>query len=213
MTSRSSAEAVGRTTATDAALARVLDHDRAALAHMARLVDQVALDDLARPTPCTGWDVHALLDHVVGGNVLYARAAAGEDADWDTRSDDHLGDDHRAAFVRSAEAVTDAFAVVAATGTPIALPFGALTPAWAIPIHFVDVLVHGWDLAAACGLDRTLDRDLATAALESVAAYPAETWGDPRFFAHRVEPPEGATITERLVAAVGRSPHWRPSGG
>lgn len=197
-------------TAVDPALGRALDLDRAALAHLAGLVDRVTADDLARPTPCAGWDVHALLDHVVGGNVLYARAAFGEGADWGTRSDDHLGDDHRAAYARSREAVTAAFAVAGGVGTLIALPFGALPPAWAIPVHFVDVLVHGWDLAAACGLDRTLDADLAGAALDTITAYPAETWGDPRFFAHRVAPPPGATVTDRLVAAVGRRPDWQP---
>jgi uncharacterized protein (TIGR03086 family) len=199
-------------TAVDAALARSLADDQAALAHFATLVERVTPADLARPTPCVGWDVHALLDHVVGGNLLYAQASSGDAPDWSTRSDDHLGADHRGAYARSSEAVTDAFASAAAAGTGIALPFGTLPPAWAIPVHAVDTLVHGWDLAAACGFDRALDPGLAEAALAIIATYPAETWGDPRFFAHRVAPPPGATVTERLVAAVGRDPGWRPPG-
>jgi len=196
----------------DAPLARTLGDDRAALAHLGTVVDRVTAADLALPTPCAGWDVHALLDHVVGGNLLYARAASGEAPDWSTRSDDHLGADHRGAYARSSTAVTSAFAAAGAAGTAIALPFGTLPPAWAIPVHVVDVLVHAWDLAAACGLERALDPGLAEAALAVVATYPDETWGDPRFFAHRVTPPPGATATERLVAAVGRDPGWRPPG-
>ena len=90
----------------DAPLARTLGDDRAALAHLGTVVDRVTAADLALPTPCAGWDVHALLDHVVGGNLLYARAASGEAPDWSTRSDDHLGADHRGAYARSSTAVT-----------------------------------------------------------------------------------------------------------
>jgi uncharacterized protein (TIGR03086 family) len=194
----------------DTRLGRALELDEAAIERTGAVVAQIEPDHLDRPTPCDGWDVRALLDHVVGGNLLYAAAAAGEQPDWSTRSDDHLGADHRSAYRRSAQLATKAFDAAARDGIPLALPFGVYPAARAIPIHFVDVLVHGWDLAAAAGLERRLDDDLARAALEIVASYPAEAWGDPRFFANRLAAPTGASLTDELVATLGRLPAWEP---
>lgn len=45
----------------------VLLFERAALA-AASAVGRVRPDQLAAPTPCTEWDVGALIDHMVGGD-------------------------------------------------------------------------------------------------------------------------------------------------
>jgi uncharacterized protein (TIGR03083 family) len=60
------------TTATDVATIPELGHDEAmALAateagRLLEVVDRLEADDWARPTDCTGWDVKALLSHVLG---------------------------------------------------------------------------------------------------------------------------------------------------
>ncbi len=183
------------------------DLDRRALAATGNLVAGIRPDQLAAPTPCEGWDVRALLNHVVGGNELFATAAAGGAADWATRQQDRLGDDPTGAYDRSAEAVTAAFAGLASgPATQVTLPFGELPASYAIAVHFVDVLVHGWDLATATGQDPTLDAGLATAALDIVAGYPPALWGTPGFFAHQVPVPDAEPPHVRLVALLGRHP-------
>ena len=47
------------------------------LATVQPLVAAVGSDQWDAATPCPGWDVRALLDHLVGGNHLYAAALAG----------------------------------------------------------------------------------------------------------------------------------------
>lgn len=179
---------------------------RRALTGTGRLVAGVRPGQLASPTPCEGWDVRTLLNHVVGGNHLYAAAASGGAVEWGTREDDRLGDDAAGAYERSAAAVTAAFAGLDLRADRLTMPFGELPASHAVAVHFVDVLVHGWDLATATGQDATLDAELSVAALDIVAGYPPEVWGTPQFFAHQVPVPATAPPHIRLVALLGRRP-------
>jgi uncharacterized protein (TIGR03086 family) len=185
--------------------------DRLALASTAAFVKEVTHDDLDRPTPCEGWDVRALLDHVVGGNHLYADAVHGS-VDWSTRDDGWVADDPHGAFERSADQLTEALAPLDLTTSTIHLPFGVLPAGQAVAIHFVDQLTHGWDLAVATGQDPALDADLAQAALAIVASYPASSWGEGGFFARQVPVDPSAPAHVRLVAMLGREPD-RPTAG
>ena len=77
----------------------------------ARRLARVQPDQWTAPTPCTEWDVQALVNHVVGANRRYTLllhgATAGEvDA---TRTVDHLGQDPVNSFVTTAAALNAAF--------------------------------------------------------------------------------------------------------
>ena len=85
------------------------------------------------------------------------------------------------------------------------MPFGVLPAAQAVAVHFVDILVHGWDLAVATGQDAALPDDLAEAAMGIVAAYPPDVWGTPQFFADKVEARTDDPPYVRLVSLVGRT--------
>ena len=68
-----------------------------------------------------------------------------------------------------------------------------------------DLVVHGWDLARAAGLDERIDpADLGRARRQ------AEAFGDalrgPRAFGAEVEPPAGADDQAKLLAFLGRQP-------
>jgi len=78
-----------------------------ALDETARLVDGVRPDQMGLPTPCSDWDVRALLAHLVGGNARYAALARGEPlrrgpAQGGGPAADLLGDDPADAYRRSA---------------------------------------------------------------------------------------------------------------
>jgi uncharacterized protein (TIGR03086 family) len=182
----------------------LLELDRRALRATGALVARTEDSDLDRPTPCDGWDGRALLNHVVGGNWMLAVAGTDPSPDWSRRSADHLGWDHRSAYEESRTAVTAAFARKGALDAKFTLPFGVLPGSLAVAIHFVDVLVHGWDLAVAIGHEPRLDPLLCAEALRIAKSYPEESWGDPRFFAHKITLAEDAPIQDRLVAYLGR---------
>lgn len=185
-------------------MTELFDLDRRALASTGAFVAGTDAGHLGLPTPCDGWDVRALLNHVLGNNHLYAAAMAGP-VDWDRRDDDRVGDDHRAAYERSVAEAAAAFAA-ADPGGEVAMPFGRLPVVHAIAVHFVDVLVHGWDLAVATGQDPALDAELAEAALAVVATYPSAAWGPQRFFADKVPVADDAPAHVRLVSSLGRRP-------
>lgn len=180
----------------------LFDLDRRALASTGAFVSGTDAGQLGLPTPCDGWDVRALLCHVLGNNHLYASAIAGP-VDWARRDDDRVGTDHREAYERSAAQVTAAFAA-ADHGAEVAMPFGRLPVVHAVAVHFVDILTHGWDLAVATGQDPALDADLAEAAIAVVATYPSDAWGTQRFFAEKVPVADDAPAHVRLVSLLGR---------
>lgn len=184
----------------------IIDLDERALASTGAFVAATSEGQLGNDTPCEGWDVRALLNHVIGGNELYAAAAAGQAADWDTRESERVGDDLHAAYSRSAAEVTGAFTGLDLETATLDLPFGPLPARHAVAVHFVDVLVHGWDLAVATRQEPTLDPALCRSALTIVAAYPPDSWGNARFFAPKVPVDEDAPPHVRLAAGLGRDP-------
>jgi len=61
----------GRDGPDDAAGARLSGQPQALIANLSP-------DDLARPTPCEGWDVRALINHLIAVNYGYAASVAGQ---------------------------------------------------------------------------------------------------------------------------------------
>ncbi len=72
-----------------------------------------------------------------------------------------------------------------------------------------DHLIHGWDLAAAIGLDATLDPVLA----DAVAGWfpgQEQLYRDSGVTGPPVAVPDDAPTGERLLGAFGRDPDWAP---
>ncbi len=81
----------------------------------------------------------------------------------------------------------------------------ASTPVYA-GHRFIDVLIHGWDLAVATGRESTLDPELVSAAAEVVAPQ-IEALRASGAFGQPVEPPpDGASAQTRLLTTLGRHP-------
>src|ERR687885_204447 len=55
----------------------LIEHYARALDGAKRLVGTVSADELGKPTPCEGWDVRALVTHMVGTNGRFASALSG----------------------------------------------------------------------------------------------------------------------------------------
>lgn len=135
-----------------------------------RLFGQLSQEMLAAPSPCAGWTVRQVGNHLVGGLRMLTRIAEGETVPQHefnaqaTADTDHLGADPAAALrVLAARSL-------AALRTPGTLdrsfPFagGRELPGVALAnICLLESVVHGWDVARGAGLDYEVDDDLVAA--------------------------------------------------
>jgi uncharacterized protein (TIGR03086 family) len=62
------------------------------------VIGSVKQDDMARPTPCSEWNVRALVNHMIGVNYAFARALAGEKIEPGGQMPDLVGDDPAASY-------------------------------------------------------------------------------------------------------------------
>jgi uncharacterized protein (TIGR03086 family) len=161
-------------------------------------VDPASLDG---PTPCSAYDVRALLGHLVA-TVDRARAI-GEGGDPRTMPTVVTGvpDD---GWADALAAATDKMAAVwgdaALLDRPVTVPWGTVPGRAAMWGYVNEALVHGWDLAVATGQDAEADADLAEAALAGARIkIPADRRGGPIPFGDVVEPAPDAGPTERLA--------------
>jgi uncharacterized protein (TIGR03086 family) len=143
----------------------VADWHTLALDRTGRLVAAIPADRWQAATPCAGWDVRALVNHLVSGNWWAAKLGAGATIEQvgDRLDGDRLGCDPVAAYAASAEAASDVFHRPGALQAPCAVSYGPVPGLVYAGHRFIDVLIHGWDLALATGQDRALDDDLAKA--------------------------------------------------
>lgn len=146
-------------TATD-----VRDLHRRALDTFGERVDGAPAGSWHQPTPCSHWDVRALVNHVVGENRWAPPLLSGATiADvGDSLDGDLLGDDPVTAWHESAAAAVDAVARTALDQT-VHLSFGDFPAEEYLWQLTADALVHGWDLARATGQPESLPADIVDA--------------------------------------------------
>jgi uncharacterized protein (TIGR03086 family) len=165
---------------------------------------------LGRATPCRGWDLAALLAHMrdsldalceaadVGAVGLDAAPPCGDETPGASPEDPVEALRLRACRLLGAWTRPDRADVVAVGGSPLASDLLAGAGA-------LEVAVHGWDVAAACGAPRPLPDCLATELLALVPRVVAPE-DRPVRFAPPVPVPPGTPAGARLVALLGRHP-------
>lgn len=169
-------------------------------------VAAVGAEQMELPTPDDEWDVRALFNHVISGNYWAAELVGGatiEDV-GDRLDGDLLGDDHLAAYDSSAQAAAAAFEASGALEAPCAVSYGPV-PGFVYAGHrFVDVFIHGWDLAKATGQDTVLDPELLAACAEILEPQ-MEGVQASGAFGVEVEVPPDADAQTRLLGQLGRT--------
>jgi uncharacterized protein (TIGR03086 family) len=143
---------------------------RGALDATRRCVVGIGTDQLELPTPCEGWNVRELLNHIIAGNLWAAELAGGRTiAEVGSALDgDMLGTNAAAAYDASAEAAARAFEAPGALDAPCAVSYGPVPGSVYAGHRLVDVLIHGWDLATATGQPADLDPQLVDACWDVV---------------------------------------------
>jgi uncharacterized protein (TIGR03086 family) len=180
---------------------------RRALDATHKIVAGIQPDQRTLPTPDEGWDVRALLNHIVSGNLWAVELTAGQTIDevGDRLDGDVLGDDPLGAYGASAQAAAAAFEVAGALDAQCAVSYGPVPGSVYAGHRFIDVLIHGWDLAIATGQDATLDTALVAACLAVVEPQAGLMQASGSYGSH-VDAPADADPQTRLLALLGRRP-------
>jgi uncharacterized protein (TIGR03086 family) len=197
--------------------AEVVALDAQAVRVSVALVAHASTTDMARPTPCADWTLHGLVSHMAAQHYGFAAAAAGDGdlARWRPR---RLGGDPVADYRTAAETVLAAFSAPGVLDREFPLPEFPGAPVFparqAVSFHFIDYVVHSWDVAKSLGLEVTFAPELLDAALRVAQAVPdgesrrapgaafapAVAWAAGR---------PGGSPLDQIGAMLGRSPDWK----
>ncbi len=165
---------------------------------LAGVVSGITPDQLDARTPCAGFDVRGVLEHMVGGATAFAAAFRGIDPDPPDMSDVLAG------FGPALTQLADSITQPGALERTIQAPFGEVPGETFARFVVLDGLVHGWDLATATGQSYEPTAALV-AEVEAFAQEALAPLRDGDTFAAPVEPPASATPIDRLAAFTGRS--------
>jgi uncharacterized protein (TIGR03086 family) len=182
----------------------LLDRLEAALETTGRLVAGVRDEQWTAPTPCAGWDVRTLTNHVVGGLRIFAAQLTGAEAGKD-HEDDWLGDDPVGRYRTAARAVLAAWRSPGAFGRTLDISLGPVPAPMGALIELTEVVVHGLDLAVATGQEDRADQDQAEALLALMTGLGIEGFRAPGIFGPAVPVPAEAPAADRLLGFLGRA--------
>ena len=173
------------------------------------VVAAVRPEDMTKPTPCTEWDVRALVAHMVGVCQAFADVLRGGTMDAVVAKGGATfdGDDPIAAYEWAADEVMREWEAPGALEKSLQMPFGPTPAAAAIKIFTSDQAIHAWDLAKAIGRPHQVDEALATQTYEMMQGLlRPEFRGPGKGFGELQPVPDDAPIQDRMLAFSGRRP-------
>jgi uncharacterized protein (TIGR03086 family) len=183
----------------------IIELNRIAVLTSVRVACQVQAVDLELATPCAGWSVADLLAHMSVQHRGFAAAARGEEANWQPV----VAADPVADYLSASGGVLAAFG---SARDPLLLPEIGPAPfpaEQAIGFHFIDYVVHTWDLARALGTPVSFDETVLKPAWEIARLVPAGEARTSPGAAFAPALPEGdGPLLDRVLALLGRSPNW-----
>jgi uncharacterized protein (TIGR03086 family) len=176
---------------------------------------------LPRATPCPEWSLRALLEHMEDSLAAMHEALVLScvGPDGPAEGGGGGGAAGEGADVGGAGGERDLVAALRERGCAL---LGALADAdenlvwvggYPVPVRIVasagaiDVAVHGWDVGRACGTGVPVPGDLALNLLRIAPLLVSEA-DRPGRFAEPVAVPPDAGPADRLLAYLGRDPHW-----
>jgi uncharacterized protein (TIGR03086 family) len=161
---------------------------------------RVKPDGLDAATPCEGWRLRDLLDHMLSSLGRLAAAAEGEVGPAEV---DRLGDDcGRTAFAAIRDRALAVWCTPGVMERTCVLPLGTVPGATVAQVNLAEVVVHGWDVGRATGEHVDIPDELAG----PILAFSKQAAAPRRGIAFGPDLEVGTTLGERTVAFLGRRP-------
>ena len=195
-----------------AALSRGLELLESAVRYALAGATLAAAQLLSRPTPCPGWDLEMLLDHVSDSiavlreAIATTRVGAGPAARHPAE-----GPDPVARLRGQAASLLGACAAAEPPECSIAIGDRELNAGMLAVTGAIEIAVHGWDISVACGAGRPVPLGLA-AVLLPIAPLLITPETRPGLFADPVRLSGPACLGDQLVAFLGRHPRLATPG-
>lgn len=188
-----------------------------AVGELNRVLTGVRDDQLDNATPCTDALVRDLIDHLdTFAQAFSASAAKAKQAGEHAPPPDgsNIGTGWSTRVPARLEELAAAWRDPAAwEGMSVAGPFEMPAPAVA-SVAIDELLVHGWDIAAATGQAFDADAALVDAALQFVQPFVDQNpEGIPGLFGPAVKVSGDASPLEQLLGLTGRDPRWVSADG
>lgn len=162
-------------------------------------------EQLGAPSPCSEFDVQALLNHLlqwapalVGAARKVATAPVEPAADWRKTLDAHF--DELVAGWSAPEAWEGTTRMGGPTEFPAPMIGGMV---------LTELVVHGWDLARATGQSPRWPDELLHPLVREAQGM-AEQGRQMKIFGPEVPVPADASPLDRILGLSGRNPAWRP---
>ena len=176
-----------------------------ALDDFGRTVHAVRDDQWTNPTPCSEWDVRALVNHLVSETLWAPPLLDGRTIEevGDRFDGDVLGDDPRAAWDAAAASARAAMTAPGAMDRTVHLSYGDSRARDYAEEMFTDLVVHRWDLARGIGADERMEPEFVQRVYDAAAPHEAELKSS-GLFGDAITPPDGADLQTRLLAVFGR---------
>lgn len=174
-----------------------------AAAETAQVVERVNPVCFTDPSPCSEWDVRTLASHMVGFAGLSIAAAA--KTEYDPVEFDVDGWQQR--YAELADELAEAWSVPGALDGTTSLGGPEIEARRAAALTLQELVLHGWDLAAAIGVEYAPSPEVA-AAVRTVVERGAENARSVGAYGPPVDAPEGSDDFAAALAESGRTPEW-----
>ncbi|HEX3793317.1 MAG TPA: TIGR03086 family metal-binding protein [Acidimicrobiales bacterium] len=175
------------------------------LAKTGDIIAGVQDDQLGLPTPCTEFDVKALMNHIIGWIQVFDAGCHGQTYEGDA-SAYQFGSDPAGEFRTTARHLTAGWEEYG-LDRPVRVMSGDMPGEMVFNMTVMEYMAHGWDLATATGqaLPFTEEESAETLA-RAERTLPAEYRGDDMPFGEAVEVGPDAAGSTRVAAFLGRQP-------
>ena len=171
----------------------------------AQHIAAVTPDQWSNDTPCGEWNVRDVTNHLIYENLWAAELFTGKTIDevGDRLEGDLTGNDPSVQFAKSVEAATAVVGAPGAMDAPCHISGGDVPGSEYASQLFMDLFIHGWDIATGAGQDQTLDAELVALCMP-VAEKVRASIGDSDAFGDDVRGDTSDNPQTQLLAILGR---------